>query len=64
MDEVDFIYEEDHLYAIEVKSGRRRTGKGLAAFQKRFPEAILVIITPENIAQLEADAPAFLKLMR
>ena len=44
--EVDFVVTRgDRIYAIEVKSGhRRRPLSGLAAFRKRFPEAVPVIV--------------------
>lgn len=51
-DEVDFVYQYRHaLYAIEVKSGRKRSAKGLAAFGAQVPQALRVIIAPENFAQ-------------
>lgn len=38
--EVDFVVQhEDRLYAVEVKSGRRRSPAGLSAFQSRFRKA-------------------------
>lgn len=63
-DEVDFVYEEDHLFAIEVKSGKRRSERGMTAFQKKFPDATLLIITPESFDTFEADPLAFLALMK
>ena len=47
--EVDFVYKyQGKLYAIEVKSGRRKSSKGLIAFTDRLPSARPVIITPDN----------------
>jgi uncharacterized protein len=47
--EVDFIYRyQGKLYAVEVKSGRRKSTKGLETFLWQFPEAHPVIITAEN----------------
>jgi hypothetical protein len=44
--EVDSVYRlQGRLYAIEVKSGRKKSSKGLAAFQKHFSDAIPLIIT-------------------
>jgi predicted AAA+ superfamily ATPase len=63
-DEVDFVYEEDHLFAIEVKSGKRSARNGLQAFQKSYPDATLVILTPANYESFEADPHSFLELMR
>lgn len=53
--EVDYVYRQGRkLFAIEVKSGRKKKAQGLLAFQKRFPSAILSLVTPETY-------PAFLK---
>lgn len=62
--EVDFIFRHQKtLYAIEVKSDRRKSSKGLAAFQKQFPDARPVIITAENFAQFSEEPLAFLALL-
>lgn len=62
--EVDFIFRHQKtLYAVEVKSGRRKSSKGLAAFQKQFPEARPVIITAENFTQFSEEPLAFLALL-
>ena len=51
--EVDFVLKLDHkLYAIEVKSGRRRHMHGLAKFIKQYPQSIPVIIDSNNITPL------------
>lgn len=43
--EVDFVLEQGkRLYAIEVKSGRRRTSRGLQVFLKKYPRAVPVTI--------------------
>lgn len=48
--EVDYIVvHEGHLYAIEVKSGRKKSPKGLDAFIKAHKNAVPVFISPENI---------------
>jgi predicted AAA+ superfamily ATPase len=61
-DEVDFVYQyRDALYAIEVKSGRNKSAKGLDAFCAKVPEALRVIITPENFAQFSANPRVFLQ---
>ena len=60
-DEVDFVYQyRQHLYAIEVKSGRKKSAKGLAAFCKLVPQALPVIVTPDNFAAFSADPRAYL----
>ena len=51
--EVDFVLELDNnLYAIEVKSGRRRNMRGLAKFLQRYPKSIPVIIDSDNVRPL------------
>lgn len=47
--EVDFIYKYGrHLFAIEVKSGRKKSSRGLLEFQKQFPKSQALIVTPES----------------
>jgi len=58
--EVDFVYEDDHTYAIEVKSGKRQTSGGMEVFLSRFSDAIPVFITPDNYGLFEADPKALL----
>ena len=61
-DEVDFVYQyRDRLYAIEVKSGRKKSAKGLDVFCAQAPEARRVIVTPENFAQFSCAPQAFLQ---
>jgi len=60
-DEVDFVYQyRDSLYAIEVKSGRKKSAKGLGVFCAQAPKALRVIVTPENFAQFSRDPRAFM----
>jgi len=60
-DEVDFVVKRGKsLWAIEVKSGREKSLKGLEAFQKKFPAARVVMITPENYFDFEKDPIRFL----
>ena len=47
------------LYAIEVKSGRKKNSKGLASFKEEFKNAILVWINSENIFEFLKDPEAF-----
>lgn len=61
-DEVDFVYQyRDQTYAIEVKSGRKKSGKGLLAFAAHAPKACPVIITPDNFAEFSVNPRAFLQ---
>jgi predicted AAA+ superfamily ATPase len=60
--EVDFVYKShSKLYAIEVKSGRKKSTKGLDAFVAKFPKAGRVLITPENFLQFSEERVAFLE---
>jgi hypothetical protein len=61
-DEVDFVYQyRDALYAIEVKSGRKKSAKGLEVFCAQSPQALRVIITPDNFAQFSSNPRGFLE---
>lgn len=61
-DEVDFIYQyRDRLYAIEVKSGRKKNAKGLEVFCRQHPEAYRVILTPDSFPQFSASPREFLQ---
>jgi predicted AAA+ superfamily ATPase len=60
--EVDFVLQRGKsLWAIEVKSGRKKSQKGLAAFRERYPHSKTVIITLENYFEFEADPLLFLE---
>lgn len=49
--EVDYVYSfGKKLFAIEVKSGRKKTAKGLVKFQEHFPTAEVLLVTPENFS--------------
>lgn len=59
--EVDFVYRyQGKLYAIEVKSGRRKSAKGLDAFMKHFADACPVIISTDNFPLFSEDPREFL----
>lgn len=61
-DEVDFVLKKGRkLYAIEVKSGRKKSEKGLAKFKEKFSEAKLIMITPENYKEFESNPMKFLE---
>lgn len=60
-EEVDFIYKyQGLLYAVEVKSGRRKLSPGLKTFMEKFPKARPVIITPDNFACFSENPRKFL----
>ena len=59
--EVDFVYvHQGRVHAIEVKSGRKKSAKGLETFLGYFPAARPVILTPDNFAQLSENPKKFL----
>lgn len=59
--EVDFVLKEGRkIWAIEVKSGRKKNLNGLEKFKSHFPHAKLVIITPDNYQYFEKDPLNFL----
>lgn len=61
--EVDFVYRyQGKLYAIEVKSGRRKSAKGLDAFMKHFADACPVIISTDNFPLFSEDPMKFLDI--
>jgi hypothetical protein len=61
-EEVDFVYQyREQLYAIEVKSGRKKSAKGLLAFCAQVPQALPIIITPDNFAQFSPNPRDFLQ---
>ncbi|MBU6155180.1 MAG: DUF4143 domain-containing protein, partial [Bdellovibrionales bacterium] len=60
--EVDYVLKKGRrIFAIEVKSGRGRSSKGLEAFKTIFPESIPVLITMSNYAEFEKDPMGFLE---
>lgn len=62
--EVDFVYRyQGRVFAIEVKSGRKKSAKGLEVFTNRFPDAVPVILTPDCFLQFSEDPLAFLTAM-
>jgi uncharacterized protein len=51
--EVDYVLElDDVLYAIEVKSGRKKNSAGLQKFITKFPKAIPILIDPDKYLAL------------
>ncbi len=61
-DEVDFVYQyREQLYAIEVKSGRRKSARGLEVFCSQQPKALRVVVTPDNFALFSQDPRGFLQ---
>ncbi len=59
-DEVDYVYSYGkQLFAIEVKSGRKKSSRGSARFRANFPKSELLLMTPENYqSQLRSLAGA------
>jgi len=44
-----------------VKSGRKKSAKGLGAFCAQVEHALRVIVTPENFAQFSSNPREFLQ---
>ncbi len=52
-DEVDYVYQFGRtITGIEVKSGRKKSARGLEKFKQRYPNANIKIITPENFEHI------------
>ena len=63
--EVDFVLKfGKKIWAIEVKSGRRKKMEGLNQFLTNFPQGIPVIVTLENYQLLEDDPLSFLGITK
>ncbi|OGQ33358.1 MAG: hypothetical protein A3F16_03240 [Deltaproteobacteria bacterium RIFCSPHIGHO2_12_FULL_43_9] len=59
--EVDFIFENSKgLFAIEVKSGRKKKQGGITLFCNRFPNAIPVFIDSDNYEKFLTSPEKFL----
>lgn len=51
--EVDFIVKlAGRLYAVEVKSGRKRRSDGLSAFISKYPNSVPLVINCDNGSML------------
>lgn len=60
--EVDFVVKKGRkLWAIEVKSDRKRISKGLLDFQKKFKNVTPVIIDSDNYFEFEKNPELFLE---
>jgi predicted AAA+ superfamily ATPase len=47
--EIDYVMlQDDIIYAIEVKSGRRKNTTGLQKFISKYPNAVPIVINSEN----------------
>ena len=63
--EVDFVVVYDsQTIAIEVKSGRTKSAKGLEAFSYRFPHTKSCFITWENYIEFATSPGEFLQKMK
>lgn len=61
-DEVDFVLERGKtLYAIEVKSGRKRSERGLDKFIAKFSHAKKCFVTKDNFILFSRDPRSFLE---
>ena len=61
--EIDFVLRAGkRIYAIEVKSGRRKREAGMVQFLARFKRAKPIYITPDNYFRFEEDPLGYLEL--
>lgn len=61
--EVDYVFKSGaKLYAIEVKSGRRKSPHGLIKFKQHFPRAKCVIVDNANYEDFAKNPLTFLEL--
>jgi len=59
--EVDFVLKQGRkIWAIEVKSGRKKSSKGLIDFQNKFSNVTCVIIDKDNYLEFEKNPLDFL----
>lgn len=59
--EVDYVYKSGaKLFAIEVKSGRKKSPHGIVKFKEQFKQAKGVIVSSENYGQFARDPSIFL----
>ncbi len=59
--EVDFVINYNKtLFAIEVKSGRKKSPKGILEFQKKYPHAKALFITRDNYIDFITNPKSFL----
>jgi predicted AAA+ superfamily ATPase len=67
-DEVDFVLSRgDRVLALEVKSGRPRPARGLAAFQRRFPTSRTLVVGTGGVSLekfFERPAPFWISAQR
>ncbi len=60
--EVDYVFRvQKQLIALEVKSGRKKSPKGLLEFSRQFPKTLPIIVSMENYEEFTKDPPGFLK---
>ncbi len=59
--EVDYVVKLGRrVYAVEVKSGRKKANKGLEQIRTHFPHIKILVVTPENYLVFEQDPLAYL----
>ncbi len=60
--EVDFVVEhQNKVFAIEVKSGKKKSSKSLTVFKNKFPSAVTIFINPENYEKFCTDPKKFIE---
>ncbi len=60
--EVDFVLKNGRsVYAIEVKSAKKKKQSGMAAFKKLNPKSLCLFIDQENYCEFEHNPLKFIK---
>jgi predicted AAA+ superfamily ATPase len=60
--EVDFVLKVGRkVFAIEIKSGRKKNTAGVEVFKEKFQGSKSIIIAPENYEEFETDPIEFLE---
>jgi predicted AAA+ superfamily ATPase len=59
--EVDFVYVQGReVIAVEVKSGRKKSARGMSKFLETYPKAKPLFVQPEHLLELSRDAAGFI----
>lgn len=62
--EVDYVLRKGKtVIAVEVKSGKKKSEKGLLVFKEKFPHAKILIIDSENYFEFEREPLLFIEKM-
>lgn len=58
--EIDFVVKyKGNIYAVEVKSGKKKHSKSIEKFRQICPKCKVVVVTPENFIEFSKDPKVF-----